>query len=407
MSLRFRDSATGDPNACAGEWFDEHLVQGVRAFRGQFGFFRFGALTKYASTLTSLAKSDRPVRFVLGSNLTDPLTMEDVESILSITDAGRKSTLTVVALRDALFHPKVAHVVRADGSAAAMVGSANFTTAALGANVEAWLEMSSSTDLTKRVLRQIERATDWWHTALEPGVFHVRSLDDARRLQADGLLISRGTQRRRSAAMHRAATQSGRGTRQRRWRPPADTPRDPMERESEPFDHRRERPPRRRMVLRWCKQLSASDALQTSQGTNPTGKLRLGQAGHDIDQTTWFRHVMFGDCTWIPVTRGVKRYEAAHIPFNVQAPRARFGHRTLLVDHAPHRAAGQHNVVTVLSWGPEVGAWLREHSQTGKWVSIELDDRGEYWLRLLEQAPRWAPRRPRRSRQRQGPVQRT
>ena len=394
MTLRFRDSATGDPDACAGEWFDEHLVAGVRAFRGQFGFFRFGALTKYVPALTSLAESGGPVRFVLGSNLTDPLTMEDVESVLSITAAGKEGTLTVVALRDALFHPKVAHVVQADGAAAAMVGSANLTAAALGANVEAWLELSSYTATTKAALTQIERATDWWHTASEPGVFQVHSLDDARQLQADGLLIGRSAQRRRSATIRRAATiQGGRGTRRRRWQSSSGVPLESLERESEPFDDAQQRP---HIVLRWCKQLSASDALQTSQGTNPTGKPRLGRAGHDIDQTTWFRHAMFGNRTWVTVTRGTKRYESAHIPFNVQMPSAKFGKKTLLVDHAPHRAAGQHNVVTVLSWGAELGQWLREHSQTGKWVRIELDNRGEYRLRVTEQAPHWAPRRSRR-----------
>lgn len=127
MTIRFRDSATGDANVCAGEWFDKHLVEGIRAFRGQFGFFRFGALMKYAPALTGLAASGGPVRLVLGSNLTDPLTLEDVESVLSITCAGKESGLTVVALRNALFHPKVAHIVRSDGSVVAMVGSANLT----------------------------------------------------------------------------------------------------------------------------------------------------------------------------------------------------------------------------------------------------------------------------------------
>ena len=102
---------------------------------------------------------------------------------------------------------------------------------------------------------------------------------------------------------------------------------------------------------------------------------------------------MFGSQTWISVTRGTRRYEAAHIQFNVKLGRAKPSKKTLLVDHAPHRAAGQHNVVTVLSWGTEMAQWLREHSQTGNWVSIEQDDQGEYWLRLMAQAPAWAPSR--------------
>ena len=394
VTLRFRDSATGDANDCAGAWFDEHLALGIRAFRGQFGFFRFSALTKYAPALKSLAASGGPVRLVLGSNVTDPLTLEDVESVLSITSAGPESGLTVVAFRNALFHPKVAHIVKADGSAVATVGSANLTIAALGTNVEAWIELSSSTGGSRKALKRIKRATDWWRSASAPGVFQVRCLADARRLCADGLLVKRRPQRR-PAPKGRTGAQNSRGTRPPRWRPLDSVAAEPPERESEPFEPEPApvRARRSDVVLRWCKRLSASDALQTSGGTNPTGKLRLGRAGHDIDQNTWFRDVLFGSQTWVAATRGTKRYEAAHVQFNVQMGNARPSRKTLLVDHAPHRAAGQHNVVTVLSWGPEIARWLRQHSQTGNWVSIELDDRGEYWLRVRKQAPRWAPGR--------------
>ena len=392
MTLRFQDSATGDTDVCAGEWFDEHLVEGIRAFRGQFGFFRFGALAKYVPALTGVAASGGPVRLVLGSNATDPLTLEDVESVLSITRADAESSLTVVAFRNALFHPKVAHIVRADGSAVAMVGSANLTVAALGANVEAWVELGSDTGASQSALTRIERGTDWWRSASAAGIFQVRSLADARQLHADGLLIRRGAQRRRDAR-GRASANGSRGVRRPRWRPPRGIAGEPPERESEPFEPTPAGARRGGAVLRWCKRLSASDALQTSGGTNPTGKLRLGRAGHDIDQNTWFRDVLFGGQTWIAVARGAKRYEEAHVPFNVQMARARPKTRTLLVDHAPHRAAGQHNVVTVLSWGTETSQWLREHSQTGNWVSIELDDRGEYWMRIRDRAPSWAPSR--------------
>ena len=331
------------------------------------------------------------MRLVLGSNLTDPLTLEDVESVLSITCAGKESGLTVVALRNALFHPKVAHIVRSDGSVVAMVGSANLTVAALATNVETWVELGSGSRSSQQAVTRIEMGTDWWRTASAPGVFQVGSLADARQLHTDGLLVGRASQRRRAAGM-RTAAQGNRAVRRPRWRP-FDGVATELDRESEPFEPISERSRRGRMVLRWCKRLSASDALQTSGGTNPTGKLRLGRAGHDIDQNTWFRHVMFANQTWVAVNRGAKRYEAAHIPFNVKMGRARASKRTLLVDHAPHRAAGQHNVVTVLSWGTETAQWLREHSQTGKWVSIELDNRGEYWLRVRAQAPAWAPSR--------------
>lgn len=145
--------------------------------------------------------------------------------------------------------------------------------------------------------------------------------------------------------------------------------------------------------MRWCKKLSASDALQTASGTHPTGKLRLARAGHDIDQNTWFRRELFGAQTWVAVSRSGKDCEEAHIPFNVKVPSQRLRRQSLLVDHAPHRAAGQHNVVTVLSWGSRLGRWLREHGQAGSWITIELDDRGEYWLRIQPAAPDWAPKK--------------
>ncbi len=397
--LRFRDSGTGGDDVCPGAWFDAHVVDGIHAFRGQFGFFRYGALEKYETTLKELAESGGAVNLVLGSNVTDPLTIEDVESVLGITAAGGASHLTVVALQGALFHPKVVHVVRADKSKVAVVGSANLTPTALGANVEAWVELQSGTPDCDRTLGEIVRATDWWQTSADPGIYQVTSAADARRLLDNGLLINRAAQRRRGAATRGGAgTATGRGGRRRRWIAPRGNVGETMEQEGEVAAPPAPAGTPSAIVLRWCKKLSASNALQTAAGTNPTGKLRLGQAGHDIDQNTWFRQKLFGGRVWTNVVRGAKNYEEAHVPFNVRFPGRNFGRQNLLVDHAAHREAGQHNVVTVLSWGPTLGRWLRDHSQTGKWVIIELDDHGEYWLRIQSTAPVWAPANTRRRR---------
>lgn len=387
--LRYRDSATGAGTDCPGEWFDNHVVPGIRAFRTQSGFFRYAALAKYEGILRRLATEGRPLSFVLGSNLTDPLTIEDVESVLSVIGRRTSSRLTVVALGNALFHPKTVHVVRSDRTMAAMVGSANLTVAGLGTNVEAWVEAESGEAQADRVLLGVAQATDWWHTTSVPGVFRVEGVEDARALLADGVLIDRKTQRRRSDTVRRP----GLPARLSRWSGALGTVEAP-EQEGEQAD------PSSRVgggvtVLRWCKRLSASDALQTTKGTHPTGKLRLARAGHDIDQSTWFRRRLFGSQTWIAISRGGKEYEEAHIPFNIRVPKQRLRKQSLLVDHAPHRAAGQHNVVTVLSWGSRLGQWLREHSQTGSWITIELDDRGEYWLRIQRAAPDWAPKKSR------------
>ncbi len=397
--LRYRDSGTGGNEVCPGAWFDDHVIGGIRAFRGQFGFFRYGAISKYETILKKLAEAGSPVNLVLGSNVTDPLTIDDVESVLKITTAGEASHLTVIALHGALFHPKVAHIVQADDSEAAIIGSANLTVAAFGANVEAWIEVASGTPESDRALRDIVRATDWWLTSTDPGVFQITNTEDARKLLADGIVVDRATRQRRGATTRRAAgAATGRGGRRRRWTAPPGAAGETMEREGEVAEPPVPAGTPSAIVLRWCKKLSASDALQTGAGTNPTGKLRLGQAGHNIDQNTWFRQQLFGGQNWTTVARGAKNYEEAHVAFNVRFPRRNFDRQNLLVDHAAHREAGQHNIVTVLSWGPTLGRWLRDHSQTGKWVIIELDDRGEYWLRIQSAAPTWAPAGARRRR---------
>lgn len=397
--LRYRDSGTGGDEVCPGAWFDDHVIDGIRAFRGQFGFFRYGAISKYETILKELAEAGSPVNLVLGSNVTDPLTIEDVDSVLDITADRAASHLTVVALQGALFHPKVGHVVRADNSKAAIIGSANLTVAALSSNVEAWIEIATGTSQSDRTLRDIAQATDWWNSATDPGVFQVTSTEDAQRLLADGIFINRATQRRRGATARRAGgVATGRGGRRPRWNLPPAAVGEAIEREGEVAAVAVPAGIRGAITLRWCKKLSASDALQTGTGTNPTGKLRLGQAGHDVDQNTWFRQQLFGSQIWTTVMRRAQNYEESHVPFNVRFPGRNFGRQNLLVDHAAHREAGQHNVVTVLSWGPTLGKWLRDHSQTGKWVIIELDDRGEYWLRIRSAAPAWAPAGTRRRR---------
>ena len=208
--LRYRDSATGAATDCPGEWFDSHVVEGIRAFRVQSGFFRYAALAKYEGVLKRLASEDRTLSFVLGSNLTDPLTIEDVESVLAVMDGRASSHLTVVALRNALYHPKIFHVVRSDRSMAAMVGSANLTVAALGTNIEAWLEVESGDAQADRVLQSVAQA-----------------------LLAEGIPVDRETQRR-SGAMFRSSMPARRSARQPRWISPWELPTRPKRRANKP-----------------------------------------------------------------------------------------------------------------------------------------------------------------------------
>ena len=107
--------------------------------------------------------------------------------------------------------------------------------------------------------------------------------------------------------------------------------------------------------------MSRADAQKPDRAdTNPTGVLRLSQAGHNIDWRTWFRHILLGSATWAATTdtRG-NPTETATIPMHVTVAQVPRGVVNVRVDHAPHREAGQANVPTILHWGTTLGAILR------------------------------------------------
>lgn len=114
------------------------------------------------------------------------------------------------------------------------------------------------------------------------------------------------------------------------------------------------RPTAARGPLRWRKpNLPASDAQRPpTSDSNPTGNLRLAQAGFQvdgerIDQTTYFRNVVFGDLDW----QRTGDREDAWADFAVTILGREFGVHRLRVSHNPGREAEQHNVTTTLHWG--------------------------------------------------------
>jgi len=215
-----------DEGICPAIWFDTNLVHGINAFRGQFGFFRYGAIAKFAPALGDLAARGGRVRLVLGSNATDPLTVADVRPLVSLFAGSRDARLTVVSFGNALFHPKVAHIVRANGSATGIVGSANLTVQALGTHVEAWIELEGGNATTDAALGQAATAIDRWAGVNGTGAFQVASEADLSTLLAQGIILERPLPRSRHHPLEQPGhrPQSARGNRRVRWRPPAPQP---------------------------------------------------------------------------------------------------------------------------------------------------------------------------------------
>ncbi len=397
MTIRYLDSGSDGPNACLGVWLDQELCSGIRAFRGQFGFFDIAALRKFLPVLTQMVAQGGAFHLVIGANSGDPASTDDLGVLMPLIAGGGPATLTVVGLSNALFHPKTLHLVRPNGSAAAVVGSANMTLKGLGHNVEAGLVIEGG-DGADDVLNHISAAIDYWSTCNLPGVHQVTGVADVNRLLDLGLVVPPATRRRLRNANRARGSASGRGARPIGWRPQittavAEEPPPEVEAAGDSDAAATVDVPTTRaaIAVRWCKRLPSSDAQQVRPGTNPTGKLRLAQAGFEIDQTTYFREVLFGEEDWVRVDRHGKAYEEAHIRFSVTRPGDEALPMTLRVDHAAHRVASQRNVPTILGWGTELGQWLRQNNQTGNWVLLEKDLNGNYWLSFRASKPDWAP----------------
>jgi hypothetical protein len=139
--------------------------------------------------------------------------------------------------------------------------------------------------------------------------------------------------------------------------------------------------------MRWFKQMQSSDAQWVSERTNPTGKLRLSQAGFPIDHRKYFRYQLFDNQVWNSVTRSGNTYNIATIPFDVTVRGKHLGSQPLVIDHAPHREAGQNNVPTVLAWGTVLNRLLTSSSHIGDWVVIERDTSGSFSLTIQQTRP--------------------
>lgn len=409
--IRYFDTGQNGPGDRLGPWLDRELVAGIRSFRGQFGFFDGSVLRGYLAALIGMLDARGTFGLVLGANTGDPPTSDDLTALLPLLADGRQANITVVGFKKGLFHPKTIHIRRANGSAVGVAGSANFTATGLGCSIEAGLIVESGAG-TEAVVQTIADAIDRWATVAEEGVHHIRSAEDIDRLVASGLVVTSRVRRQLRSRLAGQVAPGGRGTLPTGWRPPGALNPDAELPEGEGVAERAPRPAQdpvaeapplapAAIAEPWCKKLSSADAQQPSDArrqvrrermepTRHTAALRLTKAGFDINAGEYFRDQFFGDQTWVSEERRGKRYERTDVMFLVSKLGADWEPMTLTIDHAEHRAAHAGEPKTVLKWGPELGAWLRENNQVGNWVVMVKDVNGEFWLSLQGARPDWA-----------------
>lgn len=157
--------------------------------RIQTGYFTLNGLAGLRANIDHLALNNLPITIALGAN--DKATIKpDVDALFTWIGCPRPlAKLCVVSCVGGLFHPKVVHLTRTDGSQLAYVGSANVTPSGFnGANIEAGILLDSRSGDPKNILDEIAASIDEWFNGTKTGVTAILGVATTTQLVADGIL---------------------------------------------------------------------------------------------------------------------------------------------------------------------------------------------------------------------------
>ncbi|MCF8428401.1 MAG: phospholipase D family protein [Bacteroidia bacterium] len=91
--------------------------------------------------------------------------------------------------------------------------------------------------------------------------------------------------------------------------------------------------------------------IPTNPSTHSTGVLSLTQGSFsEVDQTTYFRRVVFEDCNWTQDPTNPNK-ETTTITFEVVVSGSSYGEHNLLVSYNPAFESNQRNYTTSIHWG--------------------------------------------------------
>ncbi|SEL29552.1 hypothetical protein SAMN04488526_2383 [Jannaschia helgolandensis] len=187
--MRYLDSSTRNVDQALGHWIENEPTTSVSHLRLQTGYFSINGLSAFGGIIAELVGADLPVSAVVGSNDRDT-TKSDVENLISLVGCPRPNArVCIVSYSGGLFHPKVVHLTRADGSQLAYVGSANLTPAGVGAgNIEAGVLLDTNDGDPVAVLDDIASRIDGWFAPSLPAASIIKTRADVQKCLDDGIL---------------------------------------------------------------------------------------------------------------------------------------------------------------------------------------------------------------------------
>ncbi|MBW3595923.1 MAG: hypothetical protein KY475_01460 [Planctomycetes bacterium] len=203
--MRYLDTGRRNPQSFLGSWLQKYLAPEIRSFEAQFGYFEFGGLRPFATSLRSAAENGASVHPVLGSNHRH-LAESSLIEVLAVIGGIRDASVTVVAFSNALFHPKVGLVEKANGHSACLIGSGNLTAAGISRNVEALLTLDTEEDVCGDIVAEVREAIAYWRSLPSPdGAFPIRKNSDIPALVKRRILCTDGEYKARLESQRNAA----------------------------------------------------------------------------------------------------------------------------------------------------------------------------------------------------------
>jgi len=188
LMVEYIDSAYSNKSEFIRHWLDKNLLPDAKSFRVQSGYFSYAAIKPFAQVLKRVAKNGESVRFVLGSN-GGSLIAKDAKGVLEIVKVSPNCSFTVVAFKNAEFHPKCYYIKRSDDSETALVGSGNLTQFGISLNVEAAILLDTCTGDNFAVVQEIKDAIDKWASLNEnDGAYQIKTTQDIEDLRQSKII---------------------------------------------------------------------------------------------------------------------------------------------------------------------------------------------------------------------------
>nr|WP_277988355.1 phospholipase D family protein [Salipiger thiooxidans] len=153
------------------------------------GYFELGGLGAFHDIILALNSKGGNIDAVIGANNKETIE-RDLNDYLALVQSPRKGVRTAIAsYANGLFHPKVYHLTRADGSELAYVGSANLTNFGINSgNIEAGLLLDTRSKDDSAVLSQISASIDIWFSGTNPAATIIQSPLDVSSLVKNGIV---------------------------------------------------------------------------------------------------------------------------------------------------------------------------------------------------------------------------